>query len=99
MNFDGLNIFVFPGKTVTSSATSASTILPLTAANKIPRYCRLQSTGFLYVRFGVGATSATTNDILVSPNEALILNTNQATHIGYLEETPGAKLNIMVVDS
>jgi len=99
MKFDAVTI-IGTGSTVTASATSNWQNLPTDATNNVPRYCRLQSTGLVYVKLGgPSGVTATTNDLLLSPNEAVIIATRQFTRIAYLQETPGAKLNIISVEA
>ncbi|HEX2581237.1 MAG TPA: hypothetical protein VHL08_04605 [Dongiaceae bacterium] len=88
-----------PGVTVVSAATSASVALPTYANGSPARYCRLSCTGYLYVKFGIGTVTATTSDILLSPNTPAIFATRQFTALAYLQETAGAKLNVVPVES
>ena len=82
------------GTQVTSGAASAVAAIPNDAAGIRARVVRLQSTGNAYVRPGFSGTTCTVNDILLSPNESLILNVKPFTHIAYLQETASAKINI-----
>lgn len=98
MNFDAITVAT-TGTTVTSSGTSAAIIVPNAADGTRARYCRLQSTGFVYVKLGLSGVAATSNDLLVSPNEGIILASRQFTHLAYLQESVGAKLNIVPVEA
>lgn len=83
------------GITVTSGAGSASTSVPLSSDGvKRARFVRLQVTGNLYVKFGKGATTATANDMLLSPNFDVVVACAQYDTIAYIQETAAAKLNI-----
>lgn len=82
------------GVTVTSSGTSANVAIPNNSANVRARYVRLQVTGNLYVRLGASGVAATTNSMLLSPNFDVILCAQGFTHIAYLQESAGAKLNV-----
>lgn len=87
------------GAQVTTAAISATVAIPVNAAGRAPKHVRLQSTGNCYVRAGTGATTCTVNDILLSPNNHLILNVMGFTHIAHLQELAGAKLNITPLES
>lgn len=87
------------GAQVTTSGTSQVTAIPVNAAGKVPKHVRLQSTGNCYVRPGLSGTTCTTGDILLSPNNHLILSVQGFTHIASLQETAAAKLNITPLES
>lgn len=87
------------GTQVTTAGTSAATAIPNNAAGKVPKHVRLQSTGNCYVRPGTAGTTCTVNDILLSPNNHLVLSVAGFTHIAHLQETVGAKLNITPLES
>ena len=87
------------GAQATTGAASAVTAIPVNAAGRAPKHIRLQSTGNCYVRPGLSGTTCTVNDILLSPNNHLILNVSGFTHIAHLQETPAAKLNITPLES
>lgn len=87
------------GTQVTTSGTSQATAIPTNAATRLPKHVRLQSTGNCYVRPGLVGTTCTVNDILLSPNNHLILAVTGFTHIASLQETAAAKLNITPLES
>lgn len=87
------------GLQVTTAGTSAVAAIPVNAAGRSPKHVRLQSTGNCYVRPGGAGTTATVNDILLSPNNHLILAVQSFTHIAHLQETAAAKLNITPLES
>lgn len=87
------------GTQATTGGTSAVTAIPNNAAGRAPKHVRLQSTGNCYVRPGTGSTTCTVNDILLSPNNHLVLSVAGFTHIAHLQETPAAKLNITPLES
>ncbi len=90
---------VSPGFTVDTTATSLSQAIPNGADGKRARYCRLQATGYCYVKLGVAPLTATDSDLLLSPNEALIVATRQFDSFACLQETPGAKLNVVPLEA
>lgn len=87
------------GVQATTGVTSAVAAIPNNAAGKAPKHVRLQSTGNCYVRPGTSGTTCTVNDILLSPNNHLILTVTGFTHIAHLQETVGAKVNITPLES
>lgn len=87
------------GVQVTTGAASGVVAIPVNAAGKVPKQCRLQALGNVYVRPGFVGTTCTVNDILLSPNEALIVDTFGFTHIAHLQETAAAKFNITPLES
>lgn len=87
------------GLTVTSGAGSASQTIPNDLSGTRARLVRLQVTGNLYVKFTKGAGTATTNDMLLSPNFDVIVNTKQFDTISYIQEAVAAKLNIIPLEA
>lgn len=87
------------GVQVTTGATTASVAIPNNAAGKLPKHVRLQSTGNCYVRLGGSSVTATVNDILLSPNNHLILTVGGFTNLAYLQEGSAVKLNITPLES
>lgn len=96
----GLQIFQ-TGFTVSSGATSARTALP-TAANSVPvKYVRVAAQGESYVKLGDSTVTATSQDILVQPADSLLLATNGATHIAYIQggAASSARINVQPVEN
>lgn len=87
------------GTTVTSGASTANVAIPVNANGDIPKYVRLMVTGNLYVKAGQSSVTATTNDMLLSPNFDVILNVHGCSKIAYIQETASAKLNITALES
>lgn len=88
------------GATVVSSGVAQTLVLPNdnSGVNKA-RFVRLQANGFMYIRVGNSAVTVTTNDMMISANEAVWLNVTGCTNLAYLQETAGAKLSIAPVES
>jgi hypothetical protein len=97
-NFDFMSVNA-TGQQVTSGGTSAVVALPVNAAGKSPKHVRLQCTGNVYVRPGGAGTTCTVNDILLSPNNDVFLDTANFTHLAYLQETAAAKINITPLET
>jgi hypothetical protein len=95
---DDFLIISAPGVQVVTSGTSAVTPIPNNASGTRAQRVRLQALANCYVRPGTASTVATTGDILLSPNEALVLDVRNYTHIASIQETAAAKFNISPVE-
>lgn len=82
------------GTQVTVSVVSNVVAIPPAADGNRPRFVRILTTGPAYVRPGNAGTVCTVNDILVNSNFDLVLNVRGFSHIAYLQEAAGAKINI-----
>lgn len=87
------------GLQVTTGAASAVAAIPVNAAGKAPKHVRVQAIANCYVKPSLSGGTCTVNDILLSPNEALILDVNGFTHIAHLQESVAAKFNITPLES
>lgn len=96
----GLQIFQ-AGFTVATTATSASTALPLAQNNVKTNYVRVAASGECYVKLGPSGVVATANDILIQPADSMILSTNGATHIAYIQggASNPARVNVVPVEN
>jgi hypothetical protein len=81
------------GVQVTSAGASARVAIPATADGNTARHLRIQALASAYVRPCNSTGTATANDILVTPNEQVVLNVQGFTHIAYIQETAAAKIN------
>ena len=59
------------GQTVATSTSSGSTTIG--AGNKVLRLQNLDTTNIIYVRTSQGASTATTADILLRPNQGILI--------------------------
>ena len=87
------------GVYVTSSATSAATAIPTLVGTVAPKYVRVQPTGFAFIKFGASGVVATTNDVLISPNEAPVFNVAGCTHFAVLQQAAPATINVVPLES
>lgn len=92
-NYDFISVAA-PGTQVTTSGTSSVTAIPNDSNGTRAKRVRLQALANCYVRPGFSGSTATTADILLSPNEALILDVRPFTHIAAIQEAAAAKFNI-----
>ena len=61
------------GVSITTSGTSASATIPNDASGNIPKYVRLTATVAAHVRFGKTSATAVTTDMLIQPNDSLVV--------------------------
>lgn len=87
------------GVTVVSGASSLSQAIPNDSSGNRAKLVRLMVTGNLYVKFTKGAGTATSNDMLLSPNFDVVVNCRQYDTISYIQETASAKLNILPLEA
>lgn len=87
------------GATVISGVGSASQAIPNDNSGAKAKLVRLMVTGNLYVKFTKGAGTATTNDMLLSPNFDVVVNCKQYDTISYIQETAASKLNIIPLEA
>jgi hypothetical protein len=95
---DGFCVIGAGGTQVTTGAASAVAPIPNDASGARARRVRLQALAACYVRPGFAGTTCTANDVLLTPNEALLLDVRAFTHIAHLQETPAARFNITPVE-
>lgn len=90
---------------VTTSAVTP-TLLPTNEASEFPRVVRVSiDTGAAYVKVGCPASgtvsavlTATLNDILLTPNESLLLSTRGQCYIGAVTRSSTCNLNVVPVE-
>jgi hypothetical protein len=88
------------GTTLTTSASSTSATIPNDSAGNIPRYVRVSATAAAYVKLGVSAATATGNDMLVQPADAVILHIPSGiTKIAAIQDTAAGKVNVVPLDN
>lgn len=94
---DAINIAA-TGSTQATGAASARVAIPTTAANTAPRYIRIAAINESYVRVGDSSVTATTNDVLVQPADAVILRAQGCTHVAFIQGASAGKVNIMPLE-
>ena len=82
------------GVTLTTGAASTNSAIPNTASGTRPNYARIQSTAFCFVKFGAAGVTATSNDILLSPNESEIYKVSGNTYIAGIQQAAAGLLNV-----
>lgn len=75
------------GIQATAGVATSRVAIPNCADGHIAKYVRLQSlTNYCYIKPGDSTVTATVNDILLSPNNDIILCVNAMTNIASLRE-------------
>ena len=88
------------GTTITTSGTSASATIPNNSANEKPRYVRVAATAAAYVKLGVAAATATTNDMLIQPADSVILHVPSGiTKIAAIQDSAAGKVNVIPLEN
>lgn len=86
------------GATVTTGAASAAVNIPTDASGNRPNFVRVAATTESY--FNVRGVAATTNDILVQPSDAVVVQVPKGiTQINYIQGTSTGKVNIVPLDN
>lgn len=88
------------GTTLTTGAASTSATIPSASSGEIPRYIRVAATQACYVKLGTAAATATANDILVQPADAVVLHVPQGvTKVAAIQDTAAGKCNIVPLEN
>ncbi len=87
------------GTTITTGLTSASVAIPTDSSGTIPKYCRLSATQSCYASVGVTGVTAVAGDILVNPNDAVIVRTHGLTYIAAIQVSAAGVLQISPVEN
>lgn len=92
-----LQIFA-PGTSLATSATSAGATIPLDSSGKVPRFVRVVTTQYAYVRIGTGAQTAIAGDMMVGPSDGVIVATGGNTHFAALQVTTAGVIQVSPVE-
>lgn len=87
------------GTQVTTSGTTARTVIPNDSNGTVARWVRVQALANCYIKPGDSTVTATVNDMLLSPNEAVLLDVRGCSNIAGIQETAAAKFNITPLDN
>jgi len=99
-NMGFLPVGVTTGSTVTTGAASATVAIPNGSAGVLPRFIRIAATTESYIKLGVAGVTATANDTLVQPADALIIPVpNGVTTVAYIQGTSAGKVNIVPIEA
>lgn len=98
--FDDFITVSATGTTVTTGAASASATIPNAADGNKPRYIRVAATVESYVKLGAAGVTATNQDIMVQPADAVVLHVPLGvTNIAYIQGTSTGKVNITPLEN
>ena len=61
-------------------------------------HVRIIATGWVFIRAGDEHVVCTANDILLAPGEAVLLYVEPFSHIAYMDEAGGARINFVRVE-
>ena len=88
------------GTSITTGVGSASATIPNDSAGNVPRYVRVSATAACYVKLGVSSATATANDILVQPADAIILHIPSGyTKIAAIQDSAAGKCNVVPLEN
>lgn len=87
------------GTTLTAGGTSINGAIPNTVSGKPPNFVRIQVTNYAFIKFGVAGVVATSNDILMSPNEPEIYAISGNTYIACIQQAAGGLVNITPLEN
>lgn len=87
------------GVTITTSGTSARGAITNNGSGEKPRYVRVQSSAFAYIKFGDSSVTATTNDALLSPNEPEVFVVSGNTHIAAIQQASAGVVNVTPLEN
>lgn len=94
----GFAVINTTGVTVATGAGSAVVAIPVDAAGKIPSYIRVAGINECYVKLGIVSSTATANDILIQPADAIYLQVGRGdTHIAYIQGSAAGKINVQAL--
>ena len=95
----GFISFAAVGVQVVASGISAQVAIPVAASGALPKFVRIQSSGFCYIKFGASGVAATTNDFYLSANNAEIITLHGNAFMAYLQDTANAKITITPLEA
>ena len=87
------------GTQVTTGAASGTQAIPNDSGGNRARWVRLLALGNCYVRPCLAGGVATTADMLLSPNESVILDVRAFTHIAHIQNAAAEKFNITPLEA
>lgn len=96
---DEARMITASGTTMTASASSINVTIPNTVSGKPPNYVRIQVTNYAFIKFGASGVAATSNDILMSPNEPEVFAISGSTYIACIQQASGGLVNITPLEN
>ena len=94
----GFAVITTTGFTASSVAASARSVLPVDGSGNNPNYIRVAAIAACFVKIGDVTVTATANDTLIQPADAIYLQVPKAaTHIAYIRESIDGKVNVQAL--
>jgi len=87
------------GVNITTGAASASSALPVGSAGGAAKSVRVAATVNARVRVGLTGLTAVATDFLVTPNEAIVIDTRGCTHVAAIQDTAAGVVNVAPVEN
>lgn len=83
------------GVNLATGAASVSSALPITSAGTVPNKVRVSVTSAAHVRLGVNGVTALATDLLVQPNDAVVLKVPRGlTQIAVIQDAAAGTVNV-----
>jgi len=96
----GFAVITTTGFTAATGAASARTAIPVDASGNRPNFVRIAGINECYVKLGDSSVTATANDTLIQPADAIYLQVGKGnTHIAYIQGTAAGKVNVQALDN
>jgi ubiquinone biosynthesis protein UbiJ len=92
-----LNIDV-AGITVASGVASAQTAVPVNSAGQVAHYVRVAATVAAHIRFGKTTATATANDTLLMPGDALVVNVQNYDVFAVIQDAAVGTVNVVPIE-
>ena len=86
------------GVTAATGGASARSALPVMASGEVARYVRVSATVAAAVRIGTSTVVATAASTQVQPGDSVIMSTNGATHIAYIQIAAAGVINVVPLE-
>lgn len=87
------------GVNITTGAASASATIPNDSAGNLPRYIRVSASAAAYVKLGIGSATATANDTMVQPGDALIMAISGNNKIAALQVSAAGAVQVSPLEN
>lgn len=99
--FNGVALVVAAvGDSVTTGGTTANAAIPNNSNGSKPRFVRVAATAACHVRLGASGVTATADDLMVAPGDAVVLAVpNGVTHFAYIQSASSGTLNVTPLEN
>lgn len=87
-----------PGVTVASGAASVQTAIPNNTAGVVAKYVRVAATVAAHIRFNKTTAVATTNDTLLMPGDAIVVNVQNYDVFAVIQNAASGFVNVVPIE-